>query len=153
MQGLYLLSGKTSYGRILWRLDLDYSNHSEIWQAPRQQFCRDSYQISKWYDHYNTHSRRFETSRDLVVRRPSRWVNRNPGFPCIWETGGWFNKIMSSSYCSNFLSVYEMESLGRTLSRNMYFEAMHFDAPTNIWLLYPLWERRTAMLGQCIQKW
>ena len=46
---------------------LDSPNRSEIWQAPRQQCCRDAFQISERYDHYNTKSRGFETSRDLAV--------------------------------------------------------------------------------------
>ena len=48
---------------------LDFFNCSEIWQAPRQQRCRDACQISELNDHYNTQSRGFETSRDLSVRR------------------------------------------------------------------------------------
>ena len=48
---------------------LDFSNRSEIWQAPRQQCCRDACQISERCDHYDTQSRDFETSRDLTVRR------------------------------------------------------------------------------------
>ena len=48
---------------------LDFFNCSEIWQAPRQQRCRDACQISERNDHYNTQSRGFETSRDLSVRR------------------------------------------------------------------------------------
>ena len=48
---------------------LDFFNCSEIWQAPRQQRCRDACQISVRNDHYNTQSRGFETSLDLAVRR------------------------------------------------------------------------------------
>ena len=48
---------------------LDYSNRSEIWQASRQQCCRDACQIWEQCHHYNTQSRGFETSRDLAVRR------------------------------------------------------------------------------------
>ena len=48
---------------------LNFSNPSEIWQAPRQQCCRDACPISEWYNHYNTQSRGFETSWDLTVRR------------------------------------------------------------------------------------
>ena len=48
---------------------LDTSSHSEIWQAPRQQRCRDACQISKRYYHYNTESRGSETWRDLAVIR------------------------------------------------------------------------------------
>ena len=49
--------------------DLDFSNHSEIWQASRQQRCRDASQISELYDRYNIQTHGFETSRDLDVRR------------------------------------------------------------------------------------
>ena len=48
---------------------LDFSNRSEIWQAPRQQRCRDASQISEWYDQNNNQFRSFETSRGLGVRR------------------------------------------------------------------------------------
>ena len=48
---------------------LDFSNRSEIWQPSRQQCCRDACQISERYDHINTQSHGFETSRDLTVRR------------------------------------------------------------------------------------
>ena len=51
---------------------LNFANHSDIWQAPRQQRCRDACQISERYDHYNIQSPGFETSRDLAVRRPSQ---------------------------------------------------------------------------------
>ena len=50
-------------------LGLDFFNHFEIGQAPRQQCRRDAWQISEWYDHYNIQSRGFETSRDLAVSR------------------------------------------------------------------------------------
>ena len=44
-------------------LVLNFSNHSEIRQAPWQQCCQDACQISEWYDHYNIQSRGF---RDLT---------------------------------------------------------------------------------------
>ena len=78
-QGLYSLSRKTSYRKISWSLEvarfgnrprgIDFFNCSAIWQAARQQRCRDACQISVRNDHYNTQSRGFETSRDLAVRR------------------------------------------------------------------------------------
>ena len=46
---------------------LDFFNHSEIWQAPRQQRCRDACQISKRYDH-NSQSDGFEISRHFTLR-------------------------------------------------------------------------------------
>ena len=48
---------------------LDFSKRSEIWQAPRQQRFWEACQILERCDHYNTQPRRFETSRDLTVRR------------------------------------------------------------------------------------
>ena len=67
--GLYSLSGKTSYCKISKvsksrDSSLDFSNSSEIWQAP-DSAC----QVSERCDDYNTQSRGFETSRDLAVRR------------------------------------------------------------------------------------
>ena len=50
---------------------LVFYNRSVIWQARRQQRCRDVCQISERHDHYNVQSRSFETSRD----RPSAsWI-------------------------------------------------------------------------------
>ena len=48
---------------------LNFPNLFEIWQAPRQQRCRDACQISERHTHYNIQSRGFETLRDLAVRR------------------------------------------------------------------------------------
>ena len=48
---------------------LDFSNRFAIRQAPRHQCCRDTCRISEWYDHYTIHSRSFQLSRDLAVRR------------------------------------------------------------------------------------
>ena len=54
---------------------LELSYRSEIWQASRQQRCRDACQISEWYDNSNIQSRFFETSRDLAVRRlTAKWI-------------------------------------------------------------------------------
>ena len=50
---------------------LDFSNCSKIWQASRQQRCRDTCQIWERHDNYNIQFHGFETSRDLAVRRPS----------------------------------------------------------------------------------
>ena len=72
--GLYSLNGKTSYRQISWsleaaRLDVARSYRSEIWQAPRQQCCRGTCQISERLEKFKPESRGFETSRDLAVRR------------------------------------------------------------------------------------
>ena len=76
IQGLYWLSGWTSYRKISWNISeprdsgLDFSNRSEICQAPR-----DVCQMLEWYDPYNIQSRGFETARDLAVRRSSPlWI-------------------------------------------------------------------------------
>ena len=44
-------------------------NHFEIWQAPRQQYCRGACQISERSDNSKYKSRGFETLRDLTIRR------------------------------------------------------------------------------------
>ena len=65
-------NGRTSYRKISWSLgsrdsDLEFSNRSEIWQALRQQRCRD--------DHYNIQSRGFETLRDFAPKRlTTMWI-------------------------------------------------------------------------------
>ena len=52
-----------------WDLYLKLSDRSEIWQARRHHCCRGASQISKRCDDSNGQSRRFETSRDLTIRR------------------------------------------------------------------------------------
>ena len=74
IHGICSLNGRTSYRRIsrsleAVRLGLVFFNRSEIWQAHRQQRCRDACQISERYNHYNTQSRSFDTLRDLPVKR------------------------------------------------------------------------------------
>ena len=56
-------------------LYLGLSDRSEIWQAPRQHWCRCACQISKRCDDLNYQSRGFETSRDLTIRRLIRYWN------------------------------------------------------------------------------
>ena len=53
-------------------------NRSKIRQAPQQR-CREACQISEQYNHYNYHSRGFDTSPDLAVRHLTMLVNRGPG--------------------------------------------------------------------------
>ena len=95
--GLYSLSGKTSYRKTSTEVSkprdscLDISDHSEIWQAPRQQCCRDAWQMSERYDHYNILCHGFETSRDLAVRRfawPYVQIKCSPIiiWPMFWKT-------------------------------------------------------------------
>ena len=43
--------------------------HFDIWQAPRQQCCRGSCQMSERSDNFKYKSRGFETLRDLTIRR------------------------------------------------------------------------------------
>ena len=52
-------------------------NHSEIWEAPRQERCRDVCQISERYDHHNIQFDGFETSR-FGGKTSVRLVNRGP---------------------------------------------------------------------------
>ena len=47
---------------------LQWSYRSEIWQAPRQQRCRGTCQISERLEKSKPESRGFETSRGLAVR-------------------------------------------------------------------------------------
>ena len=67
-EGLHSLSGRTSYhntsGEVSKPRDsgLNYSNQSEIWQAPRQQ--RDACQSSGRCNNYHIQSQGFETSQD-----------------------------------------------------------------------------------------
>ena len=75
--GIFSLSGNTSYRKILCLvsrdLGADFSNCSEIWQAPQQQCCWDACQFWDWHNDYNIQSRGFGTSWDLAVRRLTTW--------------------------------------------------------------------------------
>ena len=71
-QGLYSLSGRTSYRKIsrsleaarFWfRLLKSFWNLTDT-SAARLPKCLSNF---RWYDHYNIQSRDFETSRDLAV--------------------------------------------------------------------------------------
>ena len=75
-QGLYSISGKTSYRQFSWsfeatRLDVMIIYRSEIWQASRQSCCRGAWQISEPLGKSKLESLVFENSRNLAVRRPS----------------------------------------------------------------------------------
>ena len=52
---------------------LDFFIRSEIWQAPRQQRCRDSCKISERCAHHNIQSRGFETPRE-AMRLTAKWI-------------------------------------------------------------------------------
>ena len=82
-QGLYSLSNNrrlTARSREVSKLrdsDKDFSKRSEIRQAFGQERCRDACQIPGRYDHYNTQSRGFETSRCLAVKMAAE-ISRDP---------------------------------------------------------------------------
>ena len=64
--GLFSLTGRlTARSLEVSKPGLNFSNRSEIWQASRQQRCRDACQFSELYGHYNNHSLGLETSRDF----------------------------------------------------------------------------------------
>ena len=67
--GIYSLSGKTSYRKISWSLEaarFGFGLFRLLWNLTGiSAACK----ISERYDHYNTQSRGFETSRDWAVRR------------------------------------------------------------------------------------
>ena len=50
------------------------SYRSDIWQASRKRCCRGVCQISKRLEMCKAESHRFETSRDLAVRRLIEWI-------------------------------------------------------------------------------
>ena len=64
-QGLYSQSRDLEGVSKERDLGLNFSNRSDIWQAPRQQRCRDACQISEQYNHYNIQSGGFETWREI----------------------------------------------------------------------------------------
>ena len=51
-------------------------SETEIWQASRQQCCRDACQIPKRHDNLITQSRGFETLRNLIEKMSNRISNR-----------------------------------------------------------------------------
>ena len=78
LQGLSSLSGRTSCRQISCRQVskprdwmLKWSCCSDIWQAYRQCCCRCACKISERVEKSKPEYRGFDTSRDLVVRRPS----------------------------------------------------------------------------------
>ena len=72
-QGLYSLNDKTSYHENLEAAKLDVIMILLFWNWLR--CCRYTYHISERLEKFNPKSRGFETSRDIVVRRPSaRWI-------------------------------------------------------------------------------
>ena len=88
IQGLYSLSGKTSYRKISWSFEaarFGLKLFQSLWNLagtsaallPR---CLSNFKFLivfflSWYDHCNIQSRGFETSRDLAVRRlTAYWI-------------------------------------------------------------------------------
>ena len=75
-QGLYSLSGKTSYQQIsssleAARLDAITMYRSQIWQASRQRCCRGACQILERMQKPKRKARGFEASRDLALSSPT----------------------------------------------------------------------------------
>ena len=56
-------------------LYLDWADRSEILTASRQHCCRGACQISKRCNNLSRQSRRFEASRDLMIRRLTEYWN------------------------------------------------------------------------------
>ena len=59
--------------RSLEDLSLNFSNHSEIWQAPQQHYCWDAYQISEQLDNSKNKSRDFARSYHKTSKRILKW--------------------------------------------------------------------------------
>ena len=94
LQGLYSLSGKTSYRQISWSLEaarLDVAMVVSLWQAPRQQHCRGTCQISERLEKFKLRISRLrdftrscgKTSYRLVSRGPGPHLNINTVFPVM----------------------------------------------------------------------
>ena len=81
-----------------------FSSRSEIWQASRQQRCRDACQISEWYNPYYTQSRGLETSQDLAVRRLT-----------FWRMDAW--DVTSVKFGSKYNSFPPGKHIGNTVSK------------------------------------
>ena len=79
LQGLYSLSGKTSYRKISCSLEdarFGFKLFQSLWNLAGTSAVlppRCPCQISERYDHCNIQSRGFEISRDLAVRRLTAW--------------------------------------------------------------------------------
>ena len=87
-------------------LYLELSDHTEIWQALRQQCCRCACQISKRCDNLEYQSRGFETLRDLTKRRLFGYWD---GALCLPPPNVYFYRIMYEWFdtiCNNiFLRI------------------------------------------------
>ena len=67
-QGLYSLTGWTSYGKISWSLKVMRFKFWFFYDYEILQSCQDACKISEWNNHYNTQTCSFKASRDLTVR-------------------------------------------------------------------------------------
>ena len=72
---------------------LDYPNRSEIWQAPRQQRCRDACQISERYTNFNIQYHGLRDFTGFGGKTAYRLMNRCPDvltkFSCCWMSLSW----------------------------------------------------------------
>ena len=108
-QGLYSLSGQTSYRKSSWTPQsceirgLDLSNHSEIWQAPRQQGCQDACQISERHDYHNIQSRCFVI---FGSKMSYCLVNKGTGHHQDINLVVWEQRRFWSSFRKDFMYLY-----------------------------------------------
>ena len=68
LQGLYSLSGKTSYRQISWSLE---AARSDVIMIVLQRCYRAACQISERLEKYNPIFCTFKSSQNIAVRRPS----------------------------------------------------------------------------------
>ena len=94
-----------------WACMVKFSHRFDIWQASRQQRCRDTCQVSKRLGKSKHTSRSFEISHDLTRRRPpAYWVLMSGSGGTEWP---WYQLLaslenavevgISGTFCCNHL--------------------------------------------------
>ena len=81
--------GNWAFTKTSWKIEAARYGLRVVWslwnsKAPRQQCCRGACQISEWYNHCKTRSRRFDILRDQAVRPlVTLWIKQRQTAPKI----------------------------------------------------------------------
>ena len=96
IQGLYSLSGKTSYRQISWSLEaarLGVIMNVSLWNLTAVEV---PIKIETDWKKIKPESRAFYTSRDLAVRRPSAYWTEAQDIVYMYSVGKYFGRIFLS---------------------------------------------------------
>ena len=88
-----------------WDSDLDFSNCSEIWQAPRQQRCWDACQISEGYDNHNNHLLRLRYVTRYLYISAKKLCIMGHSTNALWNSwDGSIGKLHYLNFTGNFIT-------------------------------------------------